>query len=149
MDILWATSNRLNVQEVCDALGPGHNYKTVMTVLNRLVEKRLLERQLDGRAFRYHPPQSREAFLRTMAAELVAGYLQSYGSGSAAHLTGAIDRAIPRPSVERPGPPPPIMPPADESSQRPSLKMFIAAITLLQLIALLIRRDTRKEKDKD
>lgn len=38
-------------------------YTTVMTVLNRLAEKKLLRRVKDGRHFRYRPTESREEFL--------------------------------------------------------------------------------------
>ena len=63
MAVLWNTEQDLLVQEVVDRLEPGHNYKTVMTVLNRLVDKELLERKLDGRAYRYRTQQGRDDFL--------------------------------------------------------------------------------------
>ena len=89
MEALWGSASELSVQGVSDALGPGHNYKTVMTVLNRLVEKGLLMRELDGRAYRYRPSQSRPQFLRSAADELVRGYLDAYGPDAAAHLASA------------------------------------------------------------
>lgn len=89
MEALWGAASELSVQGVSDALGPGHNYKTVMTVLNRLVEKGLLMRELDGRAYRYRPSQSRPQFLRSAADELVRGYLDAYGPDAAAHLASA------------------------------------------------------------
>ena len=52
MDAVWSLDEP-TVQTVCDFLGPGHNYKTVMTVLNRLVEKGALTRQRQSRAFIY------------------------------------------------------------------------------------------------
>ena len=102
MEVLWGSASELSVQDVCDALGPGHNYKTVMTVLNRLVEKDLLARQLDGRAYRYHPQQTRPRFLRSAADELVRGYLEAYGEDAAEHLAGAAGTAAPPPTT--PGP---------------------------------------------
>ena len=51
MESIWALQDQEpTVQAVCDYLGPGHNYKTVMTVLNRLVEKGALTRQRRSRA---------------------------------------------------------------------------------------------------
>ena len=61
-----------------DRLGGG-NYKTVMTVLNRLVEKEMLTRELDGRAYRYHPAHGRDEFLRAAADGLVRGYVEAFG----------------------------------------------------------------------
>lgn len=101
MEALWGSSPELSVQDVCDALGPGHNYKTVMTVLNRLVEKGLLSRQLDGRAYRYRPRQTRTEFLRSAAGELVRGYLEAFGDDAAEHLAGAAGAAAPRPEPAR------------------------------------------------
>ena len=145
MEALWATTSKLSVQEVVDALGPGHNYKTVMTVLNRLVEKQLLERQLDGRAYRYHPRQSREAFLRNVADDLVRGYIAAYGNTAAGHLTGAVDSVAPRPAAA-PGATPPPAPPAPaahEEERRSPLATVIAIAAALQLITLLLRRGKR------
>ena len=96
MEVLWGSALELSVQHVCDALGPGHNYKTVMTVLNRLVEKDLLTRQLDGRAYRYRPRQTRPDFLRSTADDLVSGYLDAYGQEAAEHLAGAAEAVAPR-----------------------------------------------------
>ena len=136
MDVLWASTAELSVQEVSTALGPGHNYKTVMTVLNRLVEKQLLARQLDGRAFRYHPTDTRESFLRTVADELVHGYVESYGSGSAAHLARAVDTVAPRPAPAAPAPPPPLAV-VEEPRQSPVAKLLAIAVVLEAFVFLI------------
>lgn len=96
MDVAWSAGRSLSVQDVVDRLG-GANYKTVMTVLNRLVEKEMLARELDGRAYRYRPTQCREAFLRAAADGLVRGYLEAYGSDAASHLADAAGTAAPAP----------------------------------------------------
>lgn len=88
MDVAWSERRSLSVQEVVDRLGGG-NYKTVMTVLNRLVEKEMLVRELDGRAYRYLPTQERGAFLRAAADGLVRGYIEAYGDGAASYLADA------------------------------------------------------------
>ena len=104
MDVLWdVTPTELSVQDVCTALGAGHNYKTVMTVLNRLVEKELLDRRLDGRAYRYRPHSSRREFLRSVANELVHGYMQAYGADAAPHLASALRTAAPDTPVSNAG----------------------------------------------
>lgn len=155
MEALWGSESPLTVQGVVDALGPGHNYKTVMTVLNRLVEKELLGRELDGRAYRYHPRMSREQFLRAVADELVHGYLEAYGAESGAHLTSAVDAVLPRaaapsassetaesptPSAAAPSdtPAPPVYYDADE--RRPTMASVIGIAALLQIITLFLRR---------
>ncbi|MEX2599614.1 MAG: BlaI/MecI/CopY family transcriptional regulator, partial [Dehalococcoidia bacterium] len=86
MKALWDSTGPMSVQEVCDRLGPDHNYKTVMTVLNRLVDKELLERELEGRAYHYKPRQTRESFWESVADELVQDYVGAYGRDAVKHL---------------------------------------------------------------
>ena len=88
MEVAWGARRPLSVQDVVDRVG-GANYKTVMTVLNRLVEKELLKRELDGRAYRYLPAQERDDFLRSAADGIVRGYIEAFGSDAVSHLTDA------------------------------------------------------------
>ena len=105
MDAAWSAGRSLSVQDVVDRLGGG-NYKTVMTVLNRLVEKEMLARELDGRAYRYRPTHGRDEFLRAAADGLVRGYVEAFGGDAASHLADAARVASP---------------PADEPVSRQSL----------------------------
>ena len=62
MDLLWAREETgLTAREVADQLGPDRElaYTTVMTVLDRLARKGFLDRERDGRAWRYRPVSSR------------------------------------------------------------------------------------------
>ncbi len=52
-------------------------YTTVMTTLDRLYKKGLLDRAPDGRAFRYKPRQTEEEFNRAILAAQVARLLDS------------------------------------------------------------------------
>lgn len=62
LEVLWDSSGWLTPGEVHRvlALRRGLAYTTVMTVLTNLCEKGILERRRDGRAFAYHPLQTRE-----------------------------------------------------------------------------------------
>lgn len=153
MDALWASDGPRTVQEVVDALGPDHNYKTVMTVLNRLVDKELLGRQLDGRAYRYAPTQSRDDFLQAVADELISDYVETYGEGSASHLRKAIDAVAPPPvpaaaAAAPMGATAAVVPPAavyeDQNGRRSSgLMGVIGVAAILQAITLFFRRGRR------
>jgi predicted transcriptional regulator len=79
MDAVWSLEDP-TVQTVCDHLGPGHNYKTVMTVLNRLVDKGALTRKRQSRAFVYQTRQSREAFLGRVSRAVMGGLVRDFGS---------------------------------------------------------------------
>lgn len=56
MRVVWDTGHA-TVHEVLAALAPGRTpaYTTVMTVMSRLVDKGLLSRRKEGRAFVYGP----------------------------------------------------------------------------------------------
>jgi predicted transcriptional regulator len=67
MDVLWDAAippAGVTVRDVAEALQDrGLAYTTVMTVLDRLAGKGMVERQREGRAWRYRPSASREAYI--------------------------------------------------------------------------------------
>jgi predicted transcriptional regulator len=70
METLWDAGDRwLTVREVHDKIAEGRDlaYTTVMTVLDRMTRKDLVEREREGRAWRYRPTQTRGA----MTAEVM------------------------------------------------------------------------------
>jgi len=73
MAIAWRES-KLTVKQALFALGPDDvsAYTTVMTVLNRLSAKGLLERRREGRNFVYRPSSSREAFISERLGRIAA-----------------------------------------------------------------------------
>jgi predicted transcriptional regulator len=74
MDVVWAQGES-NVRDVVDKLGRPLAYTTVMTTLDRLYKKGLLERRKSERAFIYSPRLSRQDWEQQRAGELVAGFL--------------------------------------------------------------------------
>ena len=63
MEILWARLNeQLTARQVADDL-PGYAYTTVLTVLDRLERKGLVQRERGGRAHRYAATASRESYV--------------------------------------------------------------------------------------
>lgn len=61
MTVLWQGTPGMTVREVLDALSDRRlAYTTVMTVLDRLAKKHLVDRERDGRAWRYAPAATRE-----------------------------------------------------------------------------------------
>jgi predicted transcriptional regulator len=74
MDVMW-TSGESNVRDVAEKLDRPLAYTTVMTTLDRLYKKGMLERRKSERAFLYSPRLSRKDWERQRAGELVAGFL--------------------------------------------------------------------------
>ena len=73
MDRLWAWDRPATVREVLDDLNQDRNlaYTTVMTVMDNLHNKGVLERESEGRAYIYRPALTRDDH----NAELIASVL--------------------------------------------------------------------------
>jgi len=81
MDHLWSLgpdAPGVTVREVHDVLGTQRDlaYTTLMTVLDRLSKKGVVERERDGRAWRYTPAASRDQ----LTAETMRRTLDHLGS---------------------------------------------------------------------
>src|SRR6202162_6310324 len=72
MQILWERGSG-NVRDVVQGLERQLAYTTVMTTLDRLFKKGLLDRRKADRAFVYSPQLSRAEWERRRAGNLVAG----------------------------------------------------------------------------
>jgi len=83
MEILWS-KRECRVHEVVEALDRGLAYTTVMTTLDRLFKKGLLDRTKHDRAYVYRPKLNRKEWERRRATDLVARFLE--GSGPAREL---------------------------------------------------------------
>ena len=59
LEALWARGGESTVRDLLDAF-PAAAYTTVMTTMDRLHRKGVLDRRRDGRAFLYRPRHSRE-----------------------------------------------------------------------------------------
>lgn len=84
MDVLWDRGRPATVREVADGLGDRElAYTTVMTVLDRLAGKGMVDRERTGRAWSYRPAAPREAYVAQLMLE-------------ALDLTGSKDDALVR-----------------------------------------------------
>jgi predicted transcriptional regulator len=74
MGILWSHGDS-NVRDVAEKLDRPLAYTTVMTTLDRLYKKGLLNRRKSERAFYYSPRWSRREWEEKQAGDFVAGVL--------------------------------------------------------------------------
>jgi predicted transcriptional regulator len=74
MEIVW-TRGECSVRAVTEKLNRPLAYTTVMTTLDRLYKKGLLDRRKSERAFLYSARLTRPEWDRARAGELVAGFL--------------------------------------------------------------------------
>jgi predicted transcriptional regulator len=82
LEALWARGSA-TVRELLEDQKITQAYTTVMTTLDRLYKKRLLDRIAEGRAFRYSPRQTPEELRRVAVVE---GIRQLLASGDASLL---------------------------------------------------------------
>lgn len=94
MEVLWKRGEA-DVRAVLAQLPQVRAYTTVMTTLDRLFKKGLLERRLRDRAFVYRPKMSREQWRRSFASSLVEKYLAN-PEGSPALLFSTLLALAPR-----------------------------------------------------
>ena len=66
-------------------------YTTLMTTLDRLYKKKLLDRRKDGRAFLYAPAVSREEFERGIREDVIDGLLGGGAEGIEPVLACIVD----------------------------------------------------------
>jgi predicted transcriptional regulator len=90
MDILW-TSGESSVRDVIRQLDRPLAYTTVMTTLDRLFKKGLLDRRKANRAFLYSPRLSQPNWQRRIAGELVDGFLSGPALSSELLLSCLVD----------------------------------------------------------
>src|SRR5437773_6862869 len=81
----------LSVRDVYVTFGEKIAYTTLMTTLDRLHKKRLLDRRKDGRAFLYVPAMSREEFEHGIREDVIDGLLGSGAEGVEPVLACIVD----------------------------------------------------------
>ena len=92
MAALWRLGSG-TVEQTRAALPPRYRgaYTTVQTVLNRLAERRLLERSKDGVAIRYTPRLTEAEYLSRSIEQTLAMASQDARQAALAQLIGSLD----------------------------------------------------------
>jgi predicted transcriptional regulator len=90
MQILWSRGES-NVRDVVQHVDRPLAYTTVMTTLDRLYKKGLLERRMPVRAFLYSARFSREQWERRQAENVFAGFLAGPHPSSELLLSSFLD----------------------------------------------------------
>jgi predicted transcriptional regulator len=90
MKVLWEAERPLKPAEVLDKMGDKHAYTTVMTILKRLAEKKILKRKLEGKAFVYEPISDQKEFVGSNLKDIYGELVGSYGSAAIANFVDVI-----------------------------------------------------------
>ena len=90
MDTIWRGGD-LSVREVQGQLANPAAYTTVMTTLDRLYKKGLVQRRRDGRAFLYSAALERHELETRMTTGLLNGMLSSGAGATRPFLSNLVD----------------------------------------------------------
>src|SRR5450432_2121850 len=90
LDEAWRRAE-LTVRDVYVAFEEDVAYTTLMTTLDRLYKKKLLQRRKDGRAFIYSPALSRQEFEHGIRADVVDGLVGHGAEGVEPVLACIVD----------------------------------------------------------
>lgn len=90
LDEAWLRGE-VSVRDIYVVFGEKIAYTTLMTTLDRLYKKQLLDRRKDGRAFLYAPAVSREEFDHGIREDVIEGLLGSGAEGIEPVLACIVD----------------------------------------------------------
>lgn len=91
MEKLW-DAEELSIRDVQIRLEKEKpvNFNTVMTVMNRLLDKGILEKRLKGRLSLFRPVTSKEAFIEQQSKRLTENLLDEFGGVVINHMIDAL-----------------------------------------------------------
>jgi predicted transcriptional regulator len=90
METVWADGGALSVRDVHARFQGRLAYTTLMTTLDRLFKKGLLERKKDGRAFLYSARLSRHELVFGAGGDLIRGLIEREGEPALSFLVDAV-----------------------------------------------------------
>jgi len=91
MDILW-NGNEKSIKEVQQELEKEKtiNFNTVMTVMNRLVDKNILTKRLEGRTSLFKPVKTKDDFICDQSKKLTDNLLDEFGGLVVNHMLDSL-----------------------------------------------------------
>jgi len=79
MEVLWCSTVPLKPSEVLSKIEGKNAYTTIMTVLKRMTDKKIVKRELKGNAYFYTSAQEKNDFATTALEDLFRRLYSSYG----------------------------------------------------------------------
>jgi len=90
MDEVWRHGGERSVRDVHAAFQARLAYTTVMTTMDRLYKKGLLDRRKEGRAFLYSARINRQQLALSSGASALRGLLQTEGEAALSFLVDTV-----------------------------------------------------------
>lgn len=79
MEVLWCADEPLKPAQVLKEMKGDYAYTTIMTVLKRMSDKKLVKRKLKGNAYYYHSVLCKADFASDCLDDLFVRLFRSYG----------------------------------------------------------------------
>lgn len=79
MDVLWSSSNPQKPAEVLKKIKGDYAYTTIMTVLKRMVDKKLVSRRKSGNVYLYSALTDKSTFAVSCLDDLFTRLFDAYG----------------------------------------------------------------------
>lgn len=76
-------------------LDPEPAYTTIMTIMSRLAEKGLLQKEKHGNAFVYRPTLTQAQFQKKMIRKIMGSLIDSFGSPALTHFVETVNDEVP------------------------------------------------------
>lgn len=96
MEIAWERGE-ISVRDVVQEINKKRNiaYTTVMTVMNRLVEKHILSRKAHHHAFLYRPQKTKEAFFANASKQVIDSLIAECGEVAVTQFVNRLEKVDP------------------------------------------------------
>ena len=102
MEIVWQSKQPISGRSVTEILQKKRKiaYTTVMTIMNRLVDKGILSRKQQGRAYLYKGAVSKDKFLTRVSRQIIRNFVASFGDAAVAHFVEEVGKSSPAKRAE-------------------------------------------------
>jgi predicted transcriptional regulator len=84
MEVLWSSDVPLKPSEVLAKVSGNHAYTTIMTVLKRMADKKLVKREMKKRVYYYQAAKDKCTFAAESLEDLFERLFSSYGEHTVA-----------------------------------------------------------------
>lgn len=93
MDIVWSKKT-ITVREVYETIKKKRRiaYTTVMTIMDRLFVKKILNRKKVGKTYNYYAGVSKVYFFKKTSKKIIDSLIQDFGEVAIAQFASTIDR---------------------------------------------------------
>lgn len=91
MEIMWQ-QGEASVRDVHEILLRDREiaYTTMMTIMSRLADKNILQKEKKGLAYIYRPACTRDEFARNVVTEVIDGLLEDYAEVAFSHFVSRL-----------------------------------------------------------